>query len=80
MQIKAKTARLYIACDQSAEFANYATELVNQLEPTLFYNLGTLCAELGEEMTPILEKITVITTVIITACDRINFSHRNVLS
>ena len=55
MQIKAKTAILYVACGQSAGLVNYATEIVNQLESSLFDSIRNLVKELGEEMTPNLE-------------------------
>ena len=55
MRIKAKTAILYVACGQSAGLVNYATEIVNQLESSLFDSIRNLVKELGEEMTPNLE-------------------------
>ena len=55
MRIKAKTAILYVACGQSAGLVNYATEIINQLEPSLFGSIKDLVKELGEEITPALE-------------------------
>ncbi len=55
MQIKAKTAILYVACGQSLGLDNYVTEIVNQLESSLFDSIRNLVKELGEEMTPNLE-------------------------
>ena len=55
MQIKAKTAILYVACGQSVGLDNYVTKIVNQLESSLFDSIRNLVKELGEEMTPNLE-------------------------
>ena len=55
MQIKAKTAILYVACGQSVGLVNYVAEIINQLEPSLFDSIRNLVKELGEEMTPSLE-------------------------
>jgi tetratricopeptide (TPR) repeat protein len=55
MQIKAKTAILYVACGQSVGLDNYVAEIVNQLESSLFDSIRNLVKELGEEMTPNLE-------------------------
>ncbi|WP_254449349.1 tetratricopeptide repeat protein [Anabaena sp. UHCC 0253] len=55
MQIKAKTAILYVACGQSAGLDNYIAEIVNELDPSLFDSIRNLVKQLGEEMTPTLE-------------------------
>ncbi|MDM3849882.1 MAG: tetratricopeptide repeat protein [Aphanizomenon gracile PMC627.10] len=55
MQIKAKTAILYVACGQSVGLVNYVAEIVNQLDPSLFDSIRNFVKELGEEMTPNLE-------------------------
>jgi tetratricopeptide (TPR) repeat protein len=55
MQIKAKTAILYVACGQSVGLDNYVAEIINQLDPSLFDSIRNLVKELGEEMTPNLE-------------------------
>ncbi|HLO85783.1 MAG TPA: tetratricopeptide repeat protein [Nostocaceae cyanobacterium] len=55
MQIKAKTAIIYVTCGQSTGLVDYAIEIVNQLDPSLFDSIRDLVNELGEEMTPSLE-------------------------
>ncbi|MDJ0733670.1 MAG: tetratricopeptide repeat protein [Nostocaceae cyanobacterium] len=56
IRIKAKTAILYVACGESAGLADSVTEIVNKLEPSLFCSIRDLVQELGEEMTPNLER------------------------
>ncbi|MDM3848316.1 MAG: tetratricopeptide repeat protein, partial [Aphanizomenon gracile PMC638.10] len=55
MQIKAKTAILYVACFQSVRLDNYVTEIVNQLDPSLFVYIMYLFKEVGEEIAFISE-------------------------
>jgi tetratricopeptide (TPR) repeat protein/energy-coupling factor transporter ATP-binding protein EcfA2 len=56
MRIKAQTAILYVACGETgAGLVDCATEIVKQLEPSLFCSIKDLVAELGGEMTPALE-------------------------
>jgi tetratricopeptide (TPR) repeat protein/energy-coupling factor transporter ATP-binding protein EcfA2 len=55
IRLKAKTAIFYVACSELAELVNCATEIVNQLEPSLFCSIAGLMAEFGEEMTPAFE-------------------------
>ncbi|MEI2582076.1 tetratricopeptide repeat protein [Scytonema sp. PRP1] len=55
IRVKAKTALFYVACVELAELVNCATEIVHQLEPSLFCSIADLMAELGEEITPALE-------------------------
>ncbi|WP_407882774.1 tetratricopeptide repeat protein, partial [Scytonema sp. NUACC26] len=55
LQIKAKTAILYIACGDLIRLIDYAVEIVNQLEPELFYSIMELMGELGEDITSSLE-------------------------
>jgi tetratricopeptide (TPR) repeat protein len=55
-RIKAQTAILYVACGEpGAGLVNCVTEIVKQLEPTLFCSIKDLVVRLGEEMTPALE-------------------------
>ncbi|MEQ9483578.1 tetratricopeptide repeat protein [Coleofasciculus sp. F4-SAH-05] len=55
-RVKAQSAILYVACGESgAGLVDCATEIVNQLEPTLFCSIKYLVQELGEEMTSALE-------------------------
>lgn len=55
-RIKAQTAILYVACSEpGAGLVDCVTEIVNQLEPSLFCSIKDLVAGLGEEMTPALE-------------------------
>ena len=57
VRIKAQSAILYVACGEPGkELVSCVTEIVNQLEPTLFCELQDLFAALAEEMTPVLEK------------------------
>ncbi|NEP13899.1 MAG: tetratricopeptide repeat protein [Symploca sp. SIO2C1] len=54
--VKARLAILYVACGKAGtELVNRVTEIVHQLEPTLFWWIKDLVEELGEEMTPALE-------------------------
>ncbi|BAZ10596.1 signal transduction protein [Calothrix sp. NIES-4071] len=55
ISIKAKTAILYVACSEPRGLVDYVTEIVNQLEPSLFGSIKDLVQELGDEMTPALE-------------------------
>ncbi|MEQ8976081.1 MAG: tetratricopeptide repeat protein [Coleofasciculus sp. C1-SOL-03] len=55
-RVKAQSAILYVACGESgAGLVDCVTEIVKQLEPTLFCSIKDLVVELGEEMTPALE-------------------------
>ena len=58
IQVKAKTAILYIACGESAELVDYVIGIVNELEPSLFCSIRDLVQEMGDEMTPTLENIS----------------------
>ncbi|MEA5621803.1 tetratricopeptide repeat protein [Nostoc sp. UHCC 0251] len=55
IRIKAKTAILYVACGESTGLVDCVTEIVNNLEPSLFCGIRDLVQELGDEMTPALE-------------------------
>jgi len=56
MRVKVQSAILYIACGEAGtELAECVTDIVNQLEPSLFNSIRNLVAELGDEMTPALE-------------------------
>ncbi|TBR59538.1 histidine kinase, partial [Westiellopsis prolifica IICB1] len=55
IRVKARTAILYVACGESAGLVDCVTEIVNQLEPSLFCSMRDLVQELGDEMTPALE-------------------------
>jgi tetratricopeptide (TPR) repeat protein len=55
IRVKAKTAILYVACSESTGLVDCVTEIINELEPLLFSNIGDLFSELGDEMTPALE-------------------------
>ncbi|MBD2495589.1 tetratricopeptide repeat protein [Nostoc sp. FACHB-280] len=55
IRVKAKAAILYIACGELTGLADCVTEIVNQLEPTLFCSMRELVKELGDDMTPNLE-------------------------
>jgi tetratricopeptide (TPR) repeat protein len=55
-RVKAQSAILYVACGESgAGLVDCVTEIVKQLEPTLFCSIKYLVEELGEEMTSALE-------------------------
>ncbi|MBE9006204.1 tetratricopeptide repeat protein [Fortiea sp. LEGE XX443] len=55
IRVKARAAILYIACGDSTGLADCVTEIVNQLEPSLFCSIRELVKELGDDMTPNLE-------------------------
>ncbi|WP_235526269.1 tetratricopeptide repeat protein [Nostoc piscinale] len=55
IRVKAKAAILYIACGELTGLADCVTEIINQLEPTLFCSMRELVKELGDDMTPNLE-------------------------
>ncbi len=55
IQIKAKTAILYIACGDLTRLIDDVVEIVNQLEPELYCSIMDLISELGEDITSALE-------------------------
>ncbi|MBD2439631.1 tetratricopeptide repeat protein [Nostoc sp. FACHB-110] len=55
IRVKAKAAILYIACGESTGLSDCVTEIINQLEPSLFCSMRELIQELGDDMTPNLE-------------------------
>ncbi|NJR58167.1 MAG: tetratricopeptide repeat protein [Cyanobacteria bacterium CRU_2_1] len=57
IRARARATLLYVICGQpSASLVGHLTELISQLDPTLFWIIKELVAELGEEITPHLEE------------------------
>ena len=58
IRVKAKIAALYIACRQADSIlVECVEEIIDNLTPLLFSLLKALVSELGDEMTPALEKV-----------------------
>ena len=58
IRVRAKVAALYIACRQADSIlVAWVEKIINNLTPLLFSVLKELVSELGDEMTPALEKV-----------------------